>query len=123
MSIRSVPVLVCDGCGTVIGMDFYITLNPTPAQPIVQRDRTREPDRHFCCAACEAWWHAQFPPTGPWGPAWDERNWWCDHVGPCAERARVRTAHAEAPLMDLEFHDSNPERILHPGPRIDRTAS
>ena len=33
--------------GTVIGMDFDITLDPTYAQPIVQRDRSRQPDRHF----------------------------------------------------------------------------
>ncbi|NPV68067.1 MAG: hypothetical protein HPY64_13060 [Anaerolineae bacterium] len=110
MSKRLVPILVCDGCGTEITVDFYITRQPGN-QKVIQRDRHALPERHFCCAACEGWWDAQFPPQGPWGPAWDERDWWCEHVGPCAERARVRTVHKEEPLVDLEFHDRDPEPI------------
>lgn len=110
MSIRNIPVLVCDGCGTAIGMDFYITRRPT-TQKVIHQNPDRSPERHFCCAACEAWWNAQFPLEGPWGPAWDEREWWCANVGECGERARVRTAHTESPLMDMTFHDNDPERI------------
>lgn len=110
MSIRDVPVIVCDGCGAAIDTDFYITRRPA-GQQIVQQNPERDPARHFCCAACEAWWGAQFPREGLWGPAWDERAWWCDNVGPCGERARVRTAHEEAPLMDMAFHDHDPEPL------------
>jgi hypothetical protein len=110
MSIRKTPVLICDGCGTTIGMDFYITRRPA-RQKVVKQDRHSSSERHFCCSACEAWWNAQFPQEGPWGPAWDEREWWCDNVGPCGERARVRTAHEESPLMDMEFHVTDPEPI------------
>ncbi len=110
MSKRSIPVLMCDGCGTQIKIDFFITRQPE-GQKVVQRDRKLPPDRHFCCAACEGWWDAQFPPEGPWGPAWDEREWWCEHVGPCAERAHVRTVRADDPLTDMEFHDHDPESL------------
>lgn len=108
MSIRCVPVLVCDGCGAVIDMKFFRKINPT-AQKVIQHDRHASPERHFCCDGCEAWWHAQFPADGPWGPAWDERDWWCEKVGPCAERSHVRTAHAEAPLVDTRLHYEDPE--------------
>ncbi len=110
MSLRMVPQRVCDGCGTAIDIDFYITLTPHNQQ-VIQQDRQRDPARHFCGSACEAWWHAQFPAVGPWGPAWDERDWWCERVGPCAERSRVRTAPTDAPLMDMEFHDADPEKL------------
>ncbi len=110
MSIRTVPVLICDGCGSQIDMTFYSTRQPQ-GQKVVLHRHDDAPDRHFCCAACEAWWHAQFPAEGPWGPAWDEREWWCAHVGPCGERAQVRTAHADTPLVDMEFHDHDPEPI------------
>ncbi len=110
MSIRHVPVLICDGCGTAIHNNFYITRRPS-GQKVIQQDPSRAPERHFECEACEAWWWAQFPASGPWGPAWDERDWWCDAVGPCGERARVRTVYAEKPLIDLEFHDADPEPI------------
>ncbi|GAB4572275.1 MAG: hypothetical protein Kow0077_11250 [Anaerolineae bacterium] len=111
MSERTVSVLVCDGCGTVIDIDFYITRRPGSNQKVIQRNKKASPERHFCCAACEGWWNAQFPPEGPWGPAWDERDWWCDRVGPCAERARVRTAKVVDPLVDMEFHDRDPEPL------------
>lgn len=110
MSKRNIPVLVCDGCGTVIEIDFYIPRSPENRR-VVQRDPTASPERHFCCNACEGWWNAQFPADGPWGPAWDERDWWCDNVGPCAERARVRTAKVVDPLVDMEFHDRDPEPL------------
>ncbi len=111
MSVRNVQVLICDGCGTEISTDFYITLRPGPRQKVIQRDPKRSPERHFDCEACASWWRAQFPPEGPWGPAWDERDWWCARVGPCGERARVRTVHEENPLVDLEFHEKDPEPI------------
>lgn len=110
MSIRTMPILICDGCGTVISMDFYITRQPID-QKIVSQDEASAPERHFCCTACEGWWNAQFPPEGVWGPAWDERHWWCENVGPCSERARVRTAHEAHPLVDMDFHEKDPEPI------------
>ena len=109
MSTRKVPTLICDGCGTVIDMDFYITRRPA-RQKVLQQERTVSPARHFCCQTCESWWHAQYPVSGPWGPAWDDRDWWCEHAGPCGERAQVRTAHAANPLVDMEFHDEDPEQ-------------
>ncbi len=112
MSIRRVPVLVCDGCGTVIENRFYLTARPT-GQKIVQHDPCLTPERNFCCEACQAWWNAQFPADGPWGPAWDERDWWCEHVGPCAERSRVRTVYEEAPLVDNKVHFEDPEPLVH----------
>lgn len=114
MSKRNIPVLVCDGCGTVIAIDFYITRHPA-TQEVLQPDPDTSPERHFCCNACEGWWNAQFPPEGVWGPAWDEREWWCEHVGPCAERARVRTVKAVDPLVDMEFHDRDPEALPKSG--------
>ncbi len=111
MSIRSAPVLICDGCGTVIEKDFFIKISPQH-QEIVQQDPSLSTDRDFCCEACLEWWQAQFPADGPWGPAWDEHDWWCTHVGPCAERARVRTAHEELPLLDTKVHFESPEHVL-----------
>ncbi|GEM_PF-4704099 len=110
MSVRNVSMLVCDGCGTVIDMDFYITLRPS-GQQVIQQDPSRPVERHFCSKACESWWRGQYPADGPWGPAWDERDWWCENVGPCGERARVRTAHEEMPLLDLENHMEDPEPL------------
>ncbi|MBZ0276952.1 MAG: hypothetical protein K8I60_12450 [Anaerolineae bacterium] len=110
MSIKNVPTLVCDGCGAVIDMDFYIRIRPT-GQKVIQSDPTLSPERDFCCDACESWWHAQFPASGPWGPAWVERDWWCDQVGPCAERAHVRTAHAEMPLSENRSYYDDPEPL------------
>jgi hypothetical protein len=110
MSIRNVPVVVCDGCGATIEMSFYIRIQPA-RQPVVQKDPTRSPERDFCCEACEAWWKAQFPASGPWGPAWDEREWWCQEVGPCADHVRVRTARDVMPLVDVQSHFDKPEEI------------
>ena len=110
MSIQRVPVRVCDGCGTVIETDYYIRIRPV-TQKVVQQDRSKSPVRDFCCEACERWWRAQFPATGPWGPAWDEREWWCDQVGPCAESLHIRTAHEESPLVDTKVHFDTPERV------------
>jgi hypothetical protein len=114
MSIRTVSVLVCDGCGTVIDMDFYIRACPgdqKDAQKVVKRRRIDSSERHFCCEACEAWWRGQFPVSGPWGPAWDEREWWCEKVGPCSESIRVRSTHEKMPLLDLEGHLEDPEPL------------
>ncbi|MDL1885915.1 hypothetical protein FBR01_20030 [Anaerolineae bacterium CFX8] len=110
MSVRNVPMLICDGCGSVIDMDFYIRIRPT-RQTVVQKDPCTSPERDFCCEACAAWWHAQFPESGPWGPAWDEREWWCEQVGDCGERARVRTTHDEMPLVDVRAHFEDPESL------------
>jgi hypothetical protein len=102
--------MVCDGCGSEIDMDFYITRQPG-TQKIIQRDKNAAAVRHFCGKSCEGWWKAQFPASGLWGPAWDERDWWCDNAGPCGKRARVRTAHEKNPLVDMVFHDGDPEFI------------
>ncbi|NWF68057.1 MAG: hypothetical protein HXY40_03135 [Chloroflexi bacterium] len=113
MSTRYVPYIVCDGCGTVIEADYHIRISPQQ-QPIVQRDPNAAPQRDFCCEACAAWWHAQFPANGPWGPAWDERAWWCDHVGPCAASVHIRTTHEEAPLVDTKVHFVDAEKLPKP---------
>jgi hypothetical protein len=110
MSIRLLPVVVCDGCGTVIDFDYHLRLIPEN-QKIIRQDPTRPPERNFCCEACESWWLAQFPLEGPWGPAWDEREWWCQETGACGERAHVRTAHVESPLVDTKVHFEDPEKL------------
>lgn len=110
MSVRNVPMLICDGCGTVIDMDFYLRIQPSH-QPVFQQDPCLPVERHFCCEACQSWWNAQFPDTGPWGPAWDERDWWCETVGDCGERARVRTTHDVMPLVDTGAHFDDPEPL------------
>lgn len=110
MSVRNVPTLICDGCGSVIDMDFYLRIRPAH-QTVVQKDLSLSTERHFCCEACQSWWFAQFPEDGPWGPAWDERDWWCKEVGDCGERARVRTAHDVMPLVDVHAHYDDPEHL------------
>lgn len=110
MSIRYVPTLICDGCGTVVESGACRKQLPA-GQIVVQKSKARSVERHFCSEACEAWWQAQFPASGPWGPAWDEREWWCEHVGPCAERAHVRTAHDAMPLVDVHAHFEDPEPL------------
>jgi hypothetical protein len=105
MSLKTVQVLVCDGCGAEIDMDYYIRIRPE-GQPVLQRDLTASPERNFCCEACEQWWHAQFPETGYWGPGWEERAWWHEQVGP---HHAVRTAHAEMPMVDVHAHFTDPE--------------
>lgn len=110
MSTRLVPVLVCDGCGAEIDMDFYIRVNPGSDRRILQKDTSEATERDFCCEACREWWKAQYPESGPWGPAWDERDWWrqsmltCDHVP-------VRTTRDSLPLVDTHSHFENPEPI------------
>jgi hypothetical protein len=110
MSIKLIPVIVCDGCGTVIETDYHIQIHPQN-QEVVQRDPARSSQRDFCCEACEEWWYAQYGGDGPWGPAWDEREWWCAIFGPCAEKAHVRTTHDESPLVDVRVHFDSPERF------------
>jgi hypothetical protein len=110
MSTRYVPTTICDGCGTVIETDYHLKIKPH-GQKVLQPTAISSAWRDFCCEACEEWWHAQFPAEGPWGPAWDERDWWCENVGPCAERAHVRTAHEEMPLIDTKVHFKDPEQI------------
>lgn len=109
MSWKNIPVLVCDGCGTVIDTDYYTILDPTH-QAVVQRDLSLPAERDFCCEACEAWWKAEYPETGAWGPAWEERGWWReqpqnrDHIG-------VRTDHKEMPLSENRSYFDKPEPI------------
>ncbi|MFN8377025.1 MAG: hypothetical protein U0694_29630 [Anaerolineae bacterium] len=109
MSIRKVPTVVCDGCGTVIDADYHIKLDNRD-QKVVQKDRDGSTQRDFCCEACAEWWHAEFPADGAWGPAWDEREWWWKHVRPRKEHPHLRTAHEESPLTDTKVHFESPEK-------------
>ncbi len=110
MSTYHVPVLVCDGCGTQIDMDFYIRIQPTD-QKVIQRNPEESPERDFCCEACQSWWQAEFPADGPWGPAWYERDWWFERVQAGKERAHIRTAHDQMPIVDTHAHFDDPETI------------
>jgi hypothetical protein len=116
MSIKNVPTLVCDGCGAVIDMDFYIRVHPGD-QEILQRDPSRSPERDFCCEACKEWWYAEFPTDGPWGPAWEERAWWWQQRQN-GEHTSIRTAHTEMPLVDTHANFVHPETV-----RVDGEAS
>ncbi len=109
MSWKMMPILVCDGCGTMIDTDYYLTLEPTD-QKIVQRDVSLPPERDFCCEACEAWWKAEYPESGTWGPAWEERDWW-RHQTQNQAHVAVRSAHEEMPLTDNHSYFDKPEPI------------
>jgi hypothetical protein len=109
MSWKMIPVLVCDGCGTVIDTDYYTMLDPAD-QPVLQRDKSVPAERDFCCEACEQWWRAEYPENGPWGPAWEERAWWRQHVLN-ADRVPVRTAHEEMPLAENRSYFDKPEPL------------
>lgn len=109
MSIRMTPVLVCDGCGTVIDMDTYIKRTPTD-QSILQQHPEQSTERDFCCDACEAWWQSEYPETGAWGPAWEERDWWHHQLQDHAF-TRVRTAHEEMPLFENHSYFDDPEPL------------
>ncbi len=74
MSIHLAPVLVCDGCGTVIEKQNYVKIKPA-GQKVIQKDKRHSYERDFCCEACMTWWRTQFSGS-LWGPAWDERAWW-----------------------------------------------
>jgi hypothetical protein len=89
MSIHLVPLLICDGCGTIIEKKNYVKVRPG-AQKVIQKDKRHSYERDFCCEACMTWWQAQFPATGPWGPAWDERDWWFENAGRRGKRAKAR---------------------------------
>lgn len=109
MSWKIVPTLICDGCGTVIDTDYFLAIEPT-VQAVLQRDTTTPAERDFCCEACEAWWKAEYPQSGPWGPAWEEREWWRHHVLP-GQHVPVRTAHEEMPLAENRSYFDDPEQI------------
>ncbi|MBL8116093.1 MAG: hypothetical protein J0L63_02560 [Anaerolineae bacterium] len=109
MSTRLQPVRICDGCGAEIDTDYYLHIHPT-GQRILQRASTTNSERDFCCEACQAWWMAEYPISGLWGPAWDDREWWhhqmltCDHIS-------VKTAHNELPLVNANTHFDDPEPL------------
>ncbi len=109
MSIKLIPTRICDGCGSEIEMDYYLRRYPE-GQTVLQRDKDASPERDFCCEACRDWWLAQYATDDPWGPAWDEREWWrhtmatCDHIA-------VRTTHDAMPLIDQNVHFEDPEPI------------
>ena len=109
MSWKNVPTLVCDGCGQVIDMDFYIRLDPS-GQRVVQKDHSHSPERDFCCEACKEWWRAEYPPDGAWGPAWDEREWW-RHQMQTTDHVPVRTTHDDLPLVDTHAHFDDPQPL------------
>jgi hypothetical protein len=108
MSIKIQKVLVCDGCGTTIDMDFYIRIQPA-GQRVLQLDASLPVERDFCCEACEVWWQAQYPASGPWGPAWEEREWWAEQAGPEYRQRHLRTTHSAMPLVDTHAHFEDPE--------------
>lgn len=90
MSIRQVPTIICDGCGTVIDADFHVKIDV--GQQKVKQPHAKSPTRRdFCCEACKAWWFAEFPAEGPWGPAWDDREWWWEHVAPKKHHTHLRS--------------------------------
>ena len=105
MSWKLTPILTCDGCGTTIDIDTYVTLRPTE-QTILQKDPDMPASRHFCCEACEVWWKAEYPESGPWGAAWNERHWWWEQTGP---HVNVRSEHAEEPLAHNHSYFDKPE--------------
>jgi hypothetical protein len=109
MSWKMTPVLVCDGCGTKIDSDCYIIHEPTN-QLVLQKDHSLPAERDFCCEACEVWWKAEYPESGPWGPAWEERDWW-RHQTQSAMHSPVRTAHEDMPLSDNRSYFDDPEPI------------
>jgi hypothetical protein len=109
MSWKMTPVLVCDGCGTVIDTDYYILLDPSD-QEVVQKDLQVPAERDFCCEACEEWWKAEYPEDGVWGPAWAERDWW-RHQAQNSEHVRVRSAHEDMPLVENRSYFDDPEPI------------
>lgn len=106
MSWKMTPVLVCDGCGTAIDIDLYLSIDPD-GQEVLQKDSEVPTERDFCCDACEAWWKAEYPESGPWGPAWEERAWWRQK----REHVPVRTVHEEEPLSDNHSYFDDPEPI------------
>ena len=106
MSWRMTPVLICDGCGTVIDIDNYFSLDPA-GQTVLQKNPEIPAERDFCCEACEAWWKAEYPETGTWGPAWEEREWWRQNH----PHISVRSIHEESPLSDNHSYFDNPEPI------------
>lgn len=109
MSWKDVPTLVCDGCGQIIDMDYYIHITPVNQQ-LLQENMAVSPERHFCCEACKEWWHAQYPEDGPWGAAWDEHEWWQQQLQ-ASGHVPVRTTHGEMPLIDTHTHFGDPEPV------------
>ncbi|MBZ0280368.1 MAG: hypothetical protein K8L97_06480 [Anaerolineae bacterium] len=110
MSIKLVETVVCDGCGTPIDFDYHLHITPFN-QKVVQKEVKQSPRRDFCSEACQSWWLAEYPNTGAWGPAWDEREWWCEQVGECADHIPVRTTHDEMPIVDVHAHFDDPEPL------------
>ncbi len=106
MSRKMIPVLVCDGCGTVIDVDLYLSIDPA-GQEVLQKNPEVPAKRDFCCDGCEAWWKAEYPESGPWGPAWEERDWWRQNRA----HVPIRSAHEEEPLSDNRSYFDDPEPI------------
>lgn len=107
MSKTTLPVVRCDGCGTIIDTDGYLHIEPD-REIVVTKSLGAE--RDFCCEACESWWKAQYPLHGPWGPAWEEREWW-HHQLVASDYIPVRTTHDEMPLLDTRVHFEDPEPV------------
>ncbi|MBL8162032.1 MAG: hypothetical protein JNJ61_08605 [Anaerolineae bacterium] len=110
MSTVLVKTLVCDGCGAVIDMDFYIRLQYA-GQRLLQQNPNIPLERDFCCEACKEWWLAQYSHADIWGPPWEEREWWRDQVEQMHEHVPVRTTHDVMPLVDTHAHFEDPEPL------------
>lgn len=106
MSWRMTPVLVCDGCGTEIDVDHYLSIHPA-GQAVLQKNPQIPAERNFCCEACEAWWKAEYPESGQWGPAWEEREWWRQNH----PHISIRSAHEEMPLSENHSYFDHPESV------------
>ena len=109
MSWRMTPVLICDGCGTRIDVEQYFTLTNS-GQTVLNETPAASTERHFCCEACATWWKSEYPASGTWGPAWDERGWWRrqnPHIP-------IRSEHEDQPLAHNHSYYDAPEPITEP---------
>ena len=106
MSWKLTPILVCDGCGTEIDVDHYLSIHPA-GQVVLQKNPEIPTERNFCCEACQSWWMAEYPKSGQWGPAWEEREWWRQNH----PHISIRSAHEEMPLSENHSYFDHPESV------------
>ncbi len=106
MSWRMTPILVCDGCGTEIDIDHYLSIHPA-GQVVLQKNPEIPAERDFCCEACQTWWEAEYPKSGQWGPPWEEREWWRQNH----PHISIRSAHEDMPLAENHSYFDNPESV------------
>jgi hypothetical protein len=109
MSWKLVPTRICDGCGAEIDTTYFISMKPE-GRKVLRRDTTLPAKRDFCCEACAEWWRARYPENEPWGPSWDEREWWHEQVL-TREHIFVRSAHKNMPIAENHTYFEDPEPI------------